>query len=357
MLARWLVPLLLLSSCATCTQRRHPRAPRTVEVRWPATAPLELVKLPEQPVEEALPDSIPGVKVRAFEAEGLRVLEVVLGDADFDEPLPMVLLLHGRGDRPRVPGGPFGRAPTAMRLILPRAPTPLGTGFTWLPVSITERKTALLASSLATRAAQLVALVEGLVEERPTLGKPIVAGFSQGAMLAFTLALQHPESFSVALPAAGWVPPYLMPDVSPPPERRVRIRTLHGTVDPIVPIEPTLEVVARLQELSWDIELEPFDGVAHTMSQEMNARFEEWLEEALRDQAPRLGGGLGEAGEESQAYLPVEPLDPETLEALQEATPPPVEDDDDAGEDDDAGDDDETGEDDDAGEPEETEAP
>lgn len=337
---RWILLGLALSSCATCSHRHRPRPARTVEVRWPATAPAELLQKPAVPIEELPPISVPGVKVRAFEAEGLQVLEVVLGEADFDDPLPMVLLLHGRGDRPRVPGGPFGRAPTAMRLILPRAPTPLGTGFTWLPVSITERKTARLASSLASTAIQLAALVDGLRAERPTLGLPIVAGFSQGAMLAFTLALQHPDSFSVALPAAGWVPPYLMPQDTPPAARRVRIRTLHGTVDPIVPIEPTLEVVAQLRALAWDIELEPFEGVAHTMSQEMNARFEEWLEEALGEQAPKLGGGLGEAGEESQAYPPVEPLDPETIEALQEATPPPVEEtdggedlDDDAGED------------------------
>lgn len=324
MLARWLLLSLMLSSCV-CTRHRHPRAPRTVEVRWPATAPVELVKEPDRPPDEVPPQSIPGVQVRAFEDDGLQVLEVILGEADFDDPLPMVVLLHGRGDRPRVPGGPFSRAPTAMRLILPRAPTPLGNGFTWLPVSITEGRVAQLASSLEERAAQLAALVNRLRNDRPTLGLPIVAGFSQGAMLSFTLALQYPQLFSVALPAAGWVPPSLMPEVAPA-GRRVRIRGLHGTADPIVPIEPTLQVVARLRELAWDIELDSFEGVEHTLTQEMNARFEEWLEEALREQAPRLGGGLGEAGEESQAYLPVEPLDPQTIEALQEATPLPAQD-------------------------------
>lgn len=328
MLVRPVIVALLLSlvSCSTCSSTRRPRASRVVKVRWPVTAPLKIVKVPDAPAEEQPPQGGPGVKVRPFEHDGLHVLEVILGEAEFDDALPMVVLLHGRGDRPRVPGGPFSRASTAMRLILPRAPTPLGTGFTWLPVSVTEGKTELLSMALEARAKQLAELVEWLRMERPTLGKPIVAGFSQGAMLSFTLALRHPQTFAIALPAAGWVPPSLMPEAVIESEGRIRIRTLHGADDLIVPLEPTRAVVNRLRELSWDIELEAFEGVAHTMTAEMNARFETWLEEALNEQAPRLGGGLGETADVSEDYPPVEPLDRETIEALIEATPPPPED-------------------------------
>lgn len=310
-------PLLIalavsLVSCSTWSSNRRPRAARFVKVRWPVTAPTETAKPP-------LPTR-PGVKVRSFAHDGLQVLEVILGEAGFDDPLPMVVLLHGRGDRARVPGGPFSHASTAMRLILPQAPTPLGTGFTWLPVSVTEGKTELLSTALEARTEQIAELVEWLRAEKPTLGRPIVTGFSQGAMLSFTLALRHPRTFAIALPTAGWVPPALMPDAALESSGRIRIRTLHGADDRIVPLEPTRAVVDRLRELSWDIELEAFEGVAHTMTAAMNARFETWLEEALNEQAPGLAGGLGQTRVRLEAPPPVEPLDLETIEAIIEAT-------------------------------------
>jgi hypothetical protein len=54
-----------------------------------------------------------------------------MGDVDIDASLPLVLMLHGRGDRPRVPGGPFACVSVPLRIVMPQAPDSLGPGFTW----------------------------------------------------------------------------------------------------------------------------------------------------------------------------------------------------------------------------------
>jgi phospholipase/carboxylesterase len=206
-----------------------------------------------------------------------------------------------------------------MRLVIPRGPIPLGAGFAWVLASVAQGTPDLLAESLRRRTHHLAALIETLTRTLPTLGRPVVAGFSQGAVLAFSLALHRPDVVGRAFPLAGWMPPALMPMAPVAPELRIPIRSLHGTDDPVIPIAPTREVVAMLRALEWEVELVEFEGVGHVVSPEMNATFEAWLEQALREQAPELAGkGLGLVGPEETTYEPWEPLEQETIEAIKQ---------------------------------------
>ncbi|MCB9635190.1 MAG: hypothetical protein H6721_23970 [Sandaracinus sp.] len=284
----------------------------------PGAPPLTEAADPEQ-AGEPLPSDLEGVQAREHRVAGLYVLEVVLGHVPFDADLPIVMMLHGRGDRPRVPGGPFGGAPTPMRLLLPRAPKPLGNGFTWLPLSVTENRADVMADTLRRRADQLAQVLIHFRNVRVSRGKPIVTGFSQGAMLTYTLAILHPELLDSALPIAGWLPPSLIPS-EVPAIRRVPIRSIHGDADPVVRIGPTRELIARLRGLGFEIEWVEERGTQHVVSETMNVIFERWLEEALARVAPELaaaGQGLGEAGPEDVTYAPFLPLDTSTVEAIQ----------------------------------------
>jgi phospholipase/carboxylesterase len=329
---RVLLPLagLVMASavaCSDCGWRSSRTSPEVITVRWPPTSPAgreheASSDLSDADTTDALlqpTDIAPGVRVRQGMAEDLSYFEIILGDADFDAALPLVVLLHGRGDRPRIPGGPFGGVPIPMRLVIPRGPLRLGAGFAWMLSSVTHGQPDLLASELRERTHHVAALIRTLHATRPTIGRPVVAGFSQGALLAFSLALHRPDVVGRVFPLAGWLPPTLMPVSPVAPELRVPIRTVHGTEDSVIPIGPTREVVALLRALEWDVELREFEGVGHVISPEMNATFEAWLEESLRELAPALTGrGLGQAGPEEETYEPFEPLEPETIVAIEE---------------------------------------
>lgn len=61
-----------------------------------------------------------------------------------------------------------------------------------------------------------------------------------------------------------------------------------GTADNTIPLPPTRDAVAHLLDIGADIELREFDDVGHEMIAAMNAQFERWLDDALRNEAPDL---------------------------------------------------------------------
>ena len=58
------------------------------------------------------------MQVREHIVLGYRVTEVVLGRADIDDELPLMVQFHGRGDQPHIPSGDHANTEPA-RLMLP----------------------------------------------------------------------------------------------------------------------------------------------------------------------------------------------------------------------------------------------
>ena len=233
------------------------------------------------------------VQVREHEIFGIRVTEVVLGPADLEDELPMLVHFHGRGDRPHLPTGDHAGTP-ATRLIYPWAPEPLGDGYTWFPLSVTDRSKPekVLGHHIMERSDQLAKVLDGLAERRPTRGRPFVTGFSQGGMMSFALALRHPEHVDGSVPVAGWLPPYLVSDALRRHDRVPPIRAMHGRGDRIVKLAPTVELVSGLRDAGVDASLEVFEWNDHSMNMPMHHRHRELLI-ALMHEAPVTSGASG----------------------------------------------------------------
>lgn len=258
----------------------------------------------------ALPDApIEGLLVRQGELEGFHYLEVVLGGAtSFDDALPLVVVLHGRGGAAQLPGGPFLGLTHPVRVVVPQAPDRLGEGWEWLPVSVGSGMVDRLASSLFATSSKIATLVRELVVSRPTVGRPIVTGFSQGGLLTWALALHHDDVVAHAFPLSTWLPPPLEPLYKRSDLRFPPIRAMHGAIDPIIPVAPTRTLVTRLATLGFDVELRAFEGVGHAMSAEMDALFHRWLDRAV---CIEVGDGDCVAQiEEALATQPTAPIEP-----------------------------------------------
>ena len=222
-------------------------------------------------------------------AGGLRYLEIIRGAAKPNEKLPLLLVIHGLGDKPH-----HGwleaidvDSKIRARMILPQAPTPHGSGFSWFPYRAGTLDQAELARGISAAAERLARMLEVLQTQRPTRGKAVVSGFSQGGMLSYALAFSHPELVAYALPISGMLPGQLWP-VAAAPAGVVYppLRALHGTADTVVRFAVDDELVKRLRELGYTAELVPFAAVPHAITKEMSAVARSALSEALTTLTP-----------------------------------------------------------------------
>lgn len=281
------VAALALAACGAARPLPTPAPPITVEV----------------PAVESLPlpyDGL-GVHIRSGELEGLAYAEVVLGEVEEGTPLPLVVALHGVGDAPRFPSGALLRTGIPMRLVLPRAPHPYAGAFAWSTHRVRENVPEALAADLVAAADRVAALTAELARLRPTIGPPIVTGFSQGAMVAWFAALRHPDAFGVALIAAGWMRLDLAGAAGCGPPTHV----VHGLADRIVVIDGAREAVNALAARGCDVELVEMPRSEHAIDAAMNDVIEGWLEEALAERAPEPSGGVGERGPDPAPYVEV----------------------------------------------------
>ena len=180
-----------------------------------------------------------------------------------DAVLPLIIALHGRGDDPEGFEHLLDGLPVHARVIVPRAFDPLGDdGFSWFPIRARSADVAALARGIDGANDRLAVMIAELLKTRPTRGKALVTGFSQGGMLSFALAVDHPDLISAAVPIGGWLPPPLVPAALPPAPLPT-IVALHGEADVVVPFAPTRESVAALTKQGWPVTLHPFPDVAH----------------------------------------------------------------------------------------------
>ena len=197
----------------------------------------------------------------------MRYLEHMAGGARPDERVPMIVALHPMG------GDPVDYLPLLQgyrrraRLILPYG-HPKGGKYTWFD-SVRED----VAAPLVTREAdRLATALAALVTARPTVGKPLVTGFSQGGIMTFALAVTHPDALEAAFPVGGLLPPSLYPSAPlssrPRPAKLPPIAAFHGDSDLAVPTRGARASIAELRSAGYTAELREYAGVGHEITAE-----------------------------------------------------------------------------------------
>lgn len=213
----------------------------------------------------------------------LRYLEYIAGDASPEQALPLLVMIHGMGDRPArswLQGLDVGKP---IRVIMPEAPQAYGPGFSWFEYRIGEdNPPERLAAGIASAREQLATAIEVLTRRRPSLGLPVVCGFSQGGILSYALALDQPSAMRLALPIAGMLPAPLWPMTRAKQARSPMIRALHGERDEIVPTDHDRRLVKRLSDLGYDVQLTTYPDVGHAISAAMQAEINAQLQAAFR---------------------------------------------------------------------------
>lgn len=284
-LSRLLVGLALLG---TACDGQAPTAPaaessakpavRTASVDPKTTAPPSSDSAPPPPQTEP--------EVVYLEAAGLHYVERVIGSDDPDAALPMVVAIHGLGDRPEAFSHLLDTVTQPARVILPRGLDAYEGGWAWFDTRARDPDVDKLGRGITKAADAIATGIAAIAAKRPTKGLPIVTGFSQGGMLSFALAVHHPEVVSVAMPVGGWLPPPLWPTEAPKADATYPpIVALHGTADAAVRYEPTKTATDALTELGYDVTLRTYDAVPHAIVPPMRRDLMDLLNDAIQSAA------------------------------------------------------------------------
>jgi len=213
---------------------------------------------------QSSPRQLPALAPAARVVEAGTALHEYSGGARPGDAVPLVVAIHGLGDRPESFRRLFQGFPGRAHFVFPAGDMAWGDGLGWWPIP-GEIKEDNMAPGLDAAAARLAARIR-LWASSGIVGKPIVTGFSQGGMLSFALAVKFPNEIGEALPAGGLLPPSMLPASWPAGTARPRIVALHGGADDVVPHAFGKTSADNLRALGLDVEWRSYAGLTHWIS-------------------------------------------------------------------------------------------
>jgi len=200
-------------------------------------------------------------------------------------PHPTILTLHGRGANAF---DLLGLAPYLCNgkflMICPQGPleTPIGPGafgYAWYPMSMGGPPD--IGAILSSRDKLQIFLDECLARYPIDTKKLVVLGFSQGGVMAYSLALSNPERFAALAVLSSWLPKELMPELAIK-EAVQSLPTLvqHGTQDQMIEVQRARDSVEQLRALRVPLTYREYD-MGHEISGKSLSDLSAWLEEKV----------------------------------------------------------------------------
>ncbi|MCG6155298.1 carboxylesterase family protein [Rubinisphaera margarita] len=179
-----------------------------------------------------------------------------------DKPAPLMLFLHGRGERG-----------DDLDLVLTHGPPRLISEGKQMPFIVASPQ--LPKGPLWWNVDHLIMLLDEL-EEKYAIDKSriYVTGLSMGGFGTWELGAKQPERFAALIPVCGGGKTEWADQLA-----NVPIWAFHGDQDRAVPVERTLEMVKAIQETDGDIKQTIYPGVAHDSWTQTyaNPKIYDWL--------------------------------------------------------------------------------
>jgi phospholipase/carboxylesterase len=154
-------------------------------------------------------------------------------------------------------------------------------GFAWFSARFLLSDRQHLSEGIASAATRVADLIQHLKNKVKITQDPVICGFSQGGMISFAVAANHPETVQAAIPISGVLPAPIRPQARRQGVKYPKIRALHGATDTLIPLGPTRQTVDHLKKIGFDITLQVYPGVGHVLTDQMQQDLYRLLNETL----------------------------------------------------------------------------
>jgi phospholipase/carboxylesterase len=212
----------------------------------------------------------------------LAYLEQTQGDARNE---PLVIFLHGFGSNEEDLFGIKDALPSTWTYLSARAPTPVQpNGFRWFTKTPGDGDYDGVTADLHSSAQLIKDFVgQATAKYHTQPDRVFLVGFSQGAIMAYEVALRDPQLVRGIAALSGSVLPVLKAELKPDE----RLNTLaifigHGTLDQALPYASATRANEVLVGLGLKPEFHGYPGMNHTVSEAEVQDLKAWLETSLK---------------------------------------------------------------------------
>ena len=204
-------------------------------------------------------------------------------DADTE---PLLVLLHGYGSDENDLMGLAPHVDSRFRVVSVRAPLLLEQGgYAWFPIELGPEGILVEFDDVAAALERLVDLIQELQKKHDASGgSTFLLGFSQGASMAVSAGLNHPDLVAGLASLSG----VCVPEMIPPKEEAEALRdkpmfVSHGCFDQLIPISQGRASADLLKGLPLDLTYLEYD-MGHEISQACLKDLTAWLEHSMEAQ-------------------------------------------------------------------------
>jgi phospholipase/carboxylesterase len=174
----------------------------------------------------------------------------------------LLLLLHGYGSNEQDLFGFAEELPDDVYVISLRAlrDTTVG-GYAWYDLDFSGGARMVDINQAAEAQEIIIQFIEQVSDKYPFDPNNIsLLGFSQGAIISFSLALHYPDRFKKVLCLSGYPDPELVKDVDLGQDfSQLEFFFSHGKQDPVIPIVWSRQFKSICEELDLDYEYHEYD--------------------------------------------------------------------------------------------------
>lgn len=197
---------------------------------------------------------------------------------------PLVVLLHGLGSNEDDLLSLEPGLPSHALVVSVRAPFGWGDGYAWYAVSTKDGKRVANTEQLQSSLALLVELLDELAAKYAYDKEQVYfMGFSQGAIMSYAMALQHPTRVHGIAAWSGRIDASCLTNRASEKEiQQVHFFISHGTADGMIGIDEARKANEELLKIGVKPEYHEYPA-AHTITPEMAADTYKWLESLVNE--------------------------------------------------------------------------
>ena len=209
--------------------------------------------------------------------EGLALPFLIIPATESATQKKGIILLHGVGGNEQNLVGFSERLPD-WTIICPRGPNSLSPGrYAWFDVDFSSGKPIIDPNQERESRKKLTDFI-GQIQDAYAFENLFIGGFSQGAIMSYTIGLILPDSVKGVLAISGRILPEIIPaiDVHQPALQHLKIYIGHGVLDNTLNITYAREAKKYLSQSGIHPEYKEYE-IGHQITSEMLEDFTRWL--------------------------------------------------------------------------------